>query len=135
MDSTIIVALITGIVSAGGSLLGFVANERARRDKMEESHKKKLEEVTQTLQDTMTDMRTEYLKRIDDVEKAIAKSESMYHQTTSVIDLKIESLERAQNKHNNLIERMYKLEEATAVQTEQIKVANHRIDDLENKTS
>ncbi len=34
-------------------------------------------------------------------------------------------------EHNNLIERTYKLEERTELQEEKIKVANHRIDDLE----
>lgn len=34
-------------------------------------------------------------------------------------------------KHNNVVERTYKLEELTALQEEKIKVANHRIDDLE----
>ena len=33
--------------------------------------------------------------------------------------------------HNNLIERTYALEEKQAVLSEQVKVANHRIDDLE----
>ena len=44
---------------------------------------------------------------------------------------KIEKLEEKVNKHNNLIERTYKLEELAALQDEKIKVANHRIDDLE----
>ena len=35
--------------------------------------------------------------------------------------------------HNNLIERTYKLEERTELQEEKIKVANHRIEDLENE--
>ena len=39
---------------------------------------------------------------------------------------RIEQLEKKQDKHNNLIERTYILEE-------KIKVANHRIDDLERK--
>ena len=39
---------------------------------------------------------------------------------------RIEQLERKQDKHNNLIERTYILEE-------KMKVANHRIDDLEKK--
>ena len=34
--------------------------------------------------------------------------------------------------HNNLVERMYHLEERTELQEEKIKVANHRIQDLEN---
>ncbi len=46
---------------------------------------------------------------------------------------RIEQLEKKVDKHNNLVERTYHLEEATAVVKEQIKVANHRIDDLEKK--
>lgn len=37
------------------------------------------------------------------------------------------------DKHNTVIERTYKLEETQAVMEEQIKVANHRIADLENQ--
>ncbi len=49
----------------------------------------------------------------------------------AIIELKIDQLSDRVNKHNNLIERTYKLEELTALQEEKIKVANHRIDDLE----
>jgi hypothetical protein len=44
---------------------------------------------------------------------------------------RIEQLEKKVDKHNSLIERTYKLEEETAVLSEKITVANHRIDDLE----
>ena len=37
------------------------------------------------------------------------------------------------DKHNTVIERTYKLEETQAVIQEQIKVANHRIGDLEKE--
>jgi hypothetical protein len=47
---------------------------------------------------------------------------------------RIEQLEKKVEKHNSVIERTYKLEEAQKVQEEQIKVANHRIDDLERET-
>lgn len=46
---------------------------------------------------------------------------------------RIEQLEKKVDKHNNVIERTYHLEEAEAVMKEQIKVANHRIEDLEKK--
>lgn len=46
---------------------------------------------------------------------------------------RIEQLEKKVDKHNNVIERTYRLEEAEAVIKEQIKVANHRIEDLEKK--
>lgn len=44
---------------------------------------------------------------------------------------RIEQLENKVNKHNNLIERTFKLEEAEALLEEKMRVANHRIDDLE----
>lgn len=44
---------------------------------------------------------------------------------------RLEQLEDKVNKHNNLIERVYKIEQHNAVVDEEIKVANHRIEDLE----
>ena len=51
-----------------------------------------------------------------------------------LIAYRLEQLESKVNKHNQVIERTYKLEELTAIQEEKLKVANHRIDDLEHKT-
>ena len=44
---------------------------------------------------------------------------------------RIEQLEKKVEKHNNLVERTYRLEEEQEVEKEKIKVINHRIDDLE----
>lgn len=44
---------------------------------------------------------------------------------------RIEQLEKKVEKHNNIVERMYKIEENQAVINNNMKVANHRIDDLE----
>ena len=44
---------------------------------------------------------------------------------------RIQQLEKKVEKHNNVIERVYNLEKNEAVIEEEIKVANHRIDDLE----
>ena len=46
---------------------------------------------------------------------------------------RIEQLEKMVEKHNNLIERTFKIEEGVAILDEKIRVANHRIDDLESK--
>lgn len=48
-----------------------------------------------------------------------------------LIAYRLEQLELKVQKHNNIIERTYKLEEAEAVQNEQIKVINLRIEGLE----
>ena len=53
--------------------------------------------------------------------------------STALIAYRLEQLEKKQDKHNNLIERTYALEEKTGLLEERIKVANHRIDDLEKK--
>lgn len=45
---------------------------------------------------------------------------------------RIEQLEKKVEKHNCVIERVYRLEKHEAVVDEEIKVANHRIDDLED---
>lgn len=47
---------------------------------------------------------------------------------------RIEQLEKKVDKHNTVIDRTYKLEQEYAVLDEKIRVANHRIGDLEEKT-
>ena len=54
------------------------------------------------------------------------------NRTRILIEYRLTQLEKKVDKHNNLVERTYKLEEKGAVFEQQIKVANHRIDDLEN---
>ena len=44
---------------------------------------------------------------------------------------RLEQLEKKVEVHNQVIDRVYKLEERTELQEEKIKVANHRIGDLE----
>lgn len=51
--------------------------------------------------------------------------------SSALIAYRIEQLEAKQDKHNSVIERVYKLEENAELHEEKIKVANHRIEDLE----
>ena len=51
--------------------------------------------------------------------------------TRALVEYRLQQLEKKVDKHNNLIERTYKLEEQAKLQEEKMKVANHRIDDLE----
>ena len=51
--------------------------------------------------------------------------------SSALIAYRLEQLEQKVNKHNNLVERTYALEESVALLEERQKVANHRIDDLE----
>ena len=50
---------------------------------------------------------------------------------TALIAYRLEELEKRVQAHNNLVERMYQVEERTELQEEKIKAANHRIEALE----
>lgn len=51
--------------------------------------------------------------------------------STALIAYRLEQLEQKVSKHNNLVERTYALEESVALMDERVRVANHRIADLE----
>lgn len=55
--------------------------------------------------------------------------------TSKLTNYRIEQLEKKVDKHNNLIERTYRLEDNAELLEEKIKVANHRIDDLEKRNN
>ena len=61
-------------------------------------------------------------------QKAVEKK---HNETISLIEYKLEQLEKKQDIHNGVIERVYQLEKAAEVLDERQKTANHRIDDLE----
>lgn len=62
----------------------------------------------------------------------IINNKSQNDKTRALMEYKLDELTERVNKHNNLIERTYRLEEDVALHEEKIKVANHRIEDLEN---
>ena len=51
--------------------------------------------------------------------------------STALVIYRLEQLEQKVSKHNNLVERTYALEESVALMDERVRVANHRIADLE----
>ena len=51
--------------------------------------------------------------------------------SSKLVNYRIEQLEKKVDKHNQVIDRVYKLEQHEAVVDEEIKVANYRIEDLE----
>lgn len=53
--------------------------------------------------------------------------------TSKLSNYRIEQLEKKVDKHNQIIERTYDLEKGQELLEEKIRVANHRIDDLENE--
>lgn len=62
---------------------------------------------------------------------AMEAAEKQHNTTIALIEYKLERLEKKVDLHNNAVERLYKVEKSLEVQDEKIRVANHRIDDLE----
>lgn len=61
------------------------------------------------------------------------KNAEKVQEQTDLTLYRIAQLENKVNKHNNLIERMYALEDRVNVDEEKLRVANHRITDLEGE--
>lgn len=65
----------------------------------------------------------------------IEEQRKSHAETIELITYRLRELERKQDKHNNLMERVFRLEgkvdTMSALTSEKIKVANHRIKDLE----
>ena len=51
--------------------------------------------------------------------------------TRALMEYKLDELTKRVDKHNHVVERTYSIERELSIQKEQIKVANHRIEDLE----
>lgn len=54
-------------------------------------------------------------------------------ETRNLIEYKLSELTKRVDKHNCVIDRVYKLEQKEAVFDEQLRAANHRIEELENE--
>ena len=53
--------------------------------------------------------------------------------SAALVEYRLKQLEDKVQAHNNLVERMYEAEDRLNIYDEKLKVANHRIDDLEHK--
>ena len=119
MDSAYIPVLNTVITSIISLLVAFGTwYVTMRKDR---------EKQTAEVIEKLNEHRTEYLGRIGEVKDMVKE---VQHKT-DLTDQKMDTLTDRVNKHNHFMERLAEVEQTTAVQTEQIKVANHRIEDLE----
>ena len=64
---------------------------------------------------------------------AIIVGAIQHRKSEALMEYKLDGLTKQVEKHNKLIERTYELEKDVEVIKNDIKVANHRIDDLEKK--
>ena len=61
----------------------------------------------------------------------LVNNHAQAEKTRALLDYRLSELEKKVDKHNHIVERTFRLEGDMEVVHEQIKVANHRIEDLE----
>lgn len=148
IGENIIIAIISGGVALVTTLIGATVTYRlsAKKDKDEQVaavkaelikyHEKNKEEIRDIRQSDLREIREDIGSIRDDVttmganlqQKLALLELSQTHTREDVSSLKTEV-----EKHNGVIERVYHLEDNDKLLDEKIKVANHRIEDLEKK--
>lgn len=68
--------------------------------------------------------------KVDDLADTVSELKGAHQQTVTMIEVLSERVE----KHNNVIDRTYQCEKMILLLEEKSRVANHRIDDLENQS-
>ncbi len=67
------------------------------------------------------------------LEQQFALADARQEQSQAVTNQKIDELSKRVEKHNSVIERVYKLEQESAVQHEMLTSIHHRLNDMQQK--
>lgn len=139
MSDAIICALIAGVVTLITSIGSFQISVRKDREKAKEElkaelikyHEKNKEEIKEIREKDLREIRDDLSAMGANLQQKIALIElELGHTRTDIV-----TLSARVEKHNGVIERVYHCEDTDKLLEEKIKVANHRLDDLEKKTS
>ena len=136
--SAILPSIITGTVTALGTILGFITATKENKRKAEEAHNKALADFQANIESKLDAHKVEYMGEIAKVNNAVKQTNdnltdlrAQTQQFQAVIEERIETLSDRVERHNSVIERTFHLEERASVLEEKVRVANHRIEDLE----
>lgn len=129
MTEGVIVALIGCCATVIGSVLTFIFEIK----KLRVEQAKYQEEVRASHQQQFTELKDTVNGKIDGLEDSIKEMKFEYEKQTALTTEKLSQLEKKQDKHNNLIERMYAAEKDIEVLKNREKVSEHRLEDLESK--
>lgn len=118
------ISVIPAIISAAAAIIVCLINNHLQR-KRDES--KRAEEKEQQ----QADLKADLTAHLEEVIANQNESTSQIHNEIEMVKYQLSELAKHVDKHNNVIERTYELEKRTELQEEKIKVANHRLSDLE----
>lgn len=114
------VQIVTAIISAAATLIVCLINNYFNRKRDESARAREKEQQ----QADLTAHLEEIIANQDD-------STTQIRNEIGMVEYKLSELAKHVEKHNSVIERTYELEKRTELQEEKIRVANHRIEDLE----
>lgn len=129
-----VVALITSGVTLAGSILTFRGLCKSLEANQRKAQEDSINQLKKDLQGEITRLQTEQQNGLNEVRNSISEMKTAYQESTAITMLRLDTIEKKQDKHNSVIERTYKLETDTAVLADKIKSAHHRIDGLEVRT-
>lgn len=133
MDSTIVVALIAGGVTLATSLTTSILANSQSNKKLKAEQDKNISNQMNELKSHMDASRDLYMQQIAAVQGEISELKHKQELNQQSLEMQIVTLSDRVEKHNSVVERTYALEKATTVLDQAVKVANHRIEDLEKR--
>lgn len=140
MATEVITAIISGVVTLICALLTFIATQKKARSeqiqRLEDFQKEQQKQIVQFQKDVREEMSTlqdSYSEHLVEVKTMINELRASYQQMQATIEIRLDNLEKKQDKHNSIIERTYELERQVAVLDNREKVSENRLADLEKK--
>ncbi len=112
MTDGIISAIISGVVTLAVCMI----NNNTQSKKIKSQHDLTVQEVIS--------------KQNSTIQEITLKQEN----TINLIDYRLTELSERVDKHNSVVERTFELEKNMKLEEERMKVANHRIEDLEKRS-
>ena len=128
-----LIAILTIICTPMLTLTGIIITERtklkSKRLELDGSKDENLKRCQEAHKYDIDEVRKEFNSRLDDIcEKVDDISKEQYR-----LSILFSGLKEEVQKHNNVIERTFALEQSMAVLENRTRVSEHRIDDLEKK--
>lgn len=122
MSDAVIVAIITASITLLGTILTYLTSTKQIQNKQSELQTAQLNALKAELNNKLDSHNKEYIDGIEHVKESLNNinndfmdMKATYQETVAVIELKIDTLEKKQDKHNNVIERTFQLEKDVAV--------------------
>ncbi len=133
MNWELALSILVNVVAIAFFAGNLWANQKLLKESIadiKKSFDEKAKELKTGFDEKVKEIKEEFSEKVRDIKESLNTKIEENHQHTTE---NIKRLEIKQDKHNNIIERTYKIEGSIDKIGEQIKVANHRIEDLEEK--